>query len=202
MDLSARIWLRICTISAASAFACWIVKLAGKPSSIDGFDVEFIKGDILDGQILLKVLKDIDVVVHLAADNEVIKSVEYPENNFRVNAKGTLKLLMAMRHTGVNHIVNASTGGAIIGDVEPPVDEQMAPAPVSPYGASKLAAEGYCSAFAGSYAMTTTSLRFSNVYGPQSFHKGSVVARFLKDIRRGKPIVCIWGRNANKGLCL
>ena len=61
----------------------------------------------------------------------------------------------------------------------------MLPLPISPYGASKLAVEGYLSAFAGSYGFSACSLRFSNVYGPRSFHKGSVVALFFKKILRG-----------------
>ncbi|MFW6163840.1 MAG: NAD-dependent epimerase/dehydratase family protein, partial [Planctomycetota bacterium] len=82
----------------------------------------------------------------------------------------------------------ASTGGAIIGDCEPPVHEDMVPRPVSPYGASKLAAEGYCSAFAGSYNMNTVALRFANVYGPYSYHKGSVIAKFFKNILHDEPL--------------
>ncbi|MFN2260194.1 MAG: NAD-dependent epimerase/dehydratase family protein, partial [Parasphingopyxis sp.] len=88
----------------------------------------------------------------------------------------------------VNTIVNASTGGAIIGAAEPPVHEGMVPAPLSPYGASKLAVEGYCSAYAASYKMQAASLRFSNVYGPRSWHKGSVVAHFIKQILKGEPV--------------
>ena len=60
---------------------------------------------------------------------------------------------------------------------------------MSPYGASKLAAEGYCSAFNHSYGMKASSLRFSNVYGPRSYHKGSVVAHFFKEIIKGNDLV-------------
>jgi UDP-glucose 4-epimerase len=86
-------------------------------------------------------------------------------------------------------VVAASTGGAILGDVEPPVHERMAPEPTSPYGASKLMLEGYLSAFASSYGLSTCALRFSNIYGPRSFHKGSVVAHFYKRILAGEPLV-------------
>jgi UDP-glucose 4-epimerase len=64
----------------------------------------------------------------------------------------------------------------------------MAPHPISPYGAGKLAGEGYCSAFWGSYGLQTISLRFSNVYGPYSYHKASVVAKFLRQVQLGKPL--------------
>ena len=60
--------------------------------------------------------------------------------------------------------------------------------PLSPYGASKLAGEGYCSAYAGSFGLETIALRFSNVYGPRSTYKGSVVAKFIKNILSGIPL--------------
>jgi UDP-glucose 4-epimerase len=65
----------------------------------------------------------------------------------------------------------------------------MVPRPVSPYGASKLVGEAYCSAFFGSFGLNTVALRFSNVYGPYSYHKGSVVAQFFKNLIQGEPLV-------------
>jgi len=70
------------------------------------------------------------------------------------------------------------------------------PKPLSPYGAAKLAGEGYCSAFSGSYGLNSIALRFSNVYGPGSYHKGSVVALFFKRALGGEPLV-IYG-NGNQ----
>jgi UDP-glucose 4-epimerase len=64
----------------------------------------------------------------------------------------------------------------------------MAPHPISPYGASKLAGEGYCSAFRGAYGLPTISLRFSNIYGPFSYHKGSVIAKFFRQMQLGEPL--------------
>jgi UDP-glucose 4-epimerase len=61
--------------------------------------------------------------------------------------------------------------------------------PLAPYGASKLAGEGYCSAYFGSYGVPTVALRFSNVYGPWSYQKASVVAAFFKCLRAGEPLV-------------
>ena len=65
----------------------------------------------------------------------------------------------------------------------------MAPRPTSPYGAAKASVEAWCSAFGESYGLDSVSLRFSNVYGPMSFHKGSVVATFMRRILRGAPLV-------------
>jgi UDP-glucose 4-epimerase len=127
-------------------------------------------------------------VVHLAADTRVVDSVRDPGHNFDTNVIGTFNLLEICRELGVRRIVAASTGG-ILGDVEPPVDEQMTPQPTSPYGASKVMLEGYLSAYSSSFALSSCSLRFSNIYGPRSLHKGSVVAHFFKQILAGEPLV-------------
>lgn len=150
---------------------------------------EFVHGDIRDGELLRSVLRDVDVVAHLAADTRVVDSQRDPEENFERNVAGTFNLLMCMREVGVRRIVNASTGGAILGEAAPPIHEDMPAHPLSPYGASKLAAEAYCSAFAGSFGLDAVSLRFSNVYGPRSHRKGSVVATFFRRLLAGKELV-------------
>lgn len=162
---------------------------SGSKRDIAAFDVDFLYGDIGDRAVLERALKGVDLVVHLAADTRVIDSIAAPEHNFRTNVVGTFELLCSMRAAGVNRIVGASTGGAILGEVDPPVHEEMAPSPLSPYGAGKLATEGYYSAFAGSYGFAAASLRFSNVYGPRSYRKGSVVAHFLKRALAGEELV-------------
>lgn len=161
----------------------------GRKEYLSGFDVDIIEGDIRDEGLVRSLVGDADSIVHLAADTRVIDSIANPDLNFDVNVVGTYNLLRAAREARVKHFVFASTGGAIVGDVIPPVNESMAPHPQSPYGASKLCMEGYCSAFAGSYGMKTVSLRFSNVYGPHSYHKGSVVASFFKRILEGEPLM-------------
>jgi UDP-glucose 4-epimerase len=92
-----------------------------------------------------------------------------------------LNVLEACRHTDVSRFVFASSN-APLGRQPPPATEDKAPLPISPYGASKLAGEGYCLAYHGSWGLGTVALRFANVYGPYSAHKGSVVAKFFKDI--------------------
>jgi UDP-glucose 4-epimerase len=152
----------------------------GRREHLGNFRGEFVHGDVRDREGLARALEGVDVVVHLAADTRVIESIGNPVHNFDVNVVGGLNVLEAMRARGVRRLINASTGGAIIGDAIPPVHEQMVARPLSPYGAAKLAMEGYCSAYAGSYGIQPLSLRFSNVYGPGSRHKGSVVAAFFK----------------------
>jgi len=149
------------------------------PISPDG-PVELVVGDILDEELALRAAEGADAIVHLAANTGVLPSVEDPRGDCRKNVFGTLNYLEAARHNGVRRFVFASSGGTVVGEVEPPIHEEMAPHPVAPYGASKLAGEGYCSAYYQTFGIGTVALRFGNVYGPLSGHKNSVVARFIK----------------------
>lgn len=152
--------------------------------------VRFVAGDLRSPDDLRTALAGQHAVVHLAADTRVMDSIEDPTHNFDNNVVGTFNLLNTCRELGVSRVVAASTGGAILGEVEPPVHEEMAPMPTSPYGASKLMLEGYLSAYASSYGLSSCALRFSNIYGPRSFHKGSVVAAFFKQVLAGeRPVV-------------
>lgn len=127
------------------------------------------------------VFRDADAVIHLAATTTVQDSIADPAASFHNNVIKTQVLLDHLRHVAPNaHFIFASTGGAIIGDHDGPIGEQLAPRPRSPYGATKLAVEGLLSAYDGSYGMRAASLRFSNVYGPNSERKGSVVATFCR----------------------
>jgi UDP-glucose 4-epimerase len=130
-----------------------------------------------------------DAVVHLAAAGSVTSSLADPAANFDVNVVGTFRVLDAARLAGVPRVVAASTGGALIGDAAPPVDERSLPRPLSPYGASKLAGEGYAHAFAKAYGLRTVSLRFGNVYGPWCARKRGVFNAFFSALRRGAPLV-------------
>jgi len=161
----------------------------GKREYLNEFDVDFIEGDIRDINLVNQIMKKVDAVIHLAADTRVIDSIENPDYNFDVNVAGTYNLLCSARNHEVEKFVMASTGGALIGTASPPVNEKMVPRPISPYGASKLCGEAYCSAFAGAYGMKTVCLRFSNVYGPRSYHKGSVIAHFFKQILKHVPLI-------------
>lgn len=149
--------------------------------------VQLVVGDIIDPDICLACAKGADVVVHLAANTGVGPSVEDPVSDMKSNVLGTVNMLEAARQNRVNRFIFASSG-APVGEVNPPIHEELAPRPVSPYGAGKLAGEGYCSAYFGSYGIETVALRFGNVYGPGSSHKNSVVAKFIKHILANEPL--------------
>lgn len=151
--------------------------------------VNYIHADIADLATMRSILSGIDIIVHLAADTEVIQSIKNPSHNFSVNVVGTFNLLKLACEANVSAFINASTGGAILGEATTPIHEEIAAKPLSPYGASKLATEGYCSAFEAVYGLRTVSLRFSNVYGPGSQHKKSVIAHFLKQILKGQNLI-------------
>jgi len=155
---------------------------AGRREDLENLPVELMVGDIRHYQAVDAAMEGVKVVVHLAAHTGVVQSVEDPSLDMSINVAGTLNLLQAAVRHGVERFIFASTGGAIVGAATPPVHEAMPPCPLSPYGAGKLAGEGYCSAFWGSYGLKTVALRFSNVYGPYSYHKGSVVAKFFRQI--------------------
>jgi UDP-glucose 4-epimerase len=149
--------------------------------------VELLVGDIRNEEDCRNAVRDMDVIVHLAAQTGVIPSIENPALDCDQNVKGILNMLLAARDNNVGKFIMASSA-APLGEQDPPLHENMVPAPLAPYGASKLAGEAYCSAFHASYGLDTVVLRFSNVYGPYSFKKGSVVALFFRRALAGKPL--------------
>lgn len=145
--------------------------------------VELVTADICNKDAAKQAVKGADVIIHLAANTGVQPSICDPEMDLQVNVTGLFNYLEAAREHKVSGFVFASSG-APIGSAVPPIHEELACHPISPYGASKLAGEGYCSAYHGSYGLETVSLRFSNVYGPLSSHKGSLVAKLIRQVVR------------------
>ncbi len=170
----------------------------GDKSHLADVDAELVEGDIRDVRGLDAALEGMQAVIHLAAAGSVVMSVEDPAANFDVNVLGTFRVLDAARRAGVPRTVQASTGGALIGDATPPVDERSLPKPISPYGASKLAGEGYAHAFAKAYGMDTVALRFANVYGPWSERKRGAMTMFFRAIHAGEPIVIYGDGSASR----
>src|SRR5262249_25866544 len=148
--------------------------------------VELIVGDIGDADLAVRASAGMDVIVHLAANTGVGPSVADPRSDCFSNVVGTLNYLEACRTSGVERFVFASSG-APVGNCEPPIHEELPAHPVSPYGASKLAGEAYCSAYRHSFGVDTVALRFGNCYGPLSTLKGSVVAKFIREAFSGEP---------------
>ena len=161
----------------------------GDAAHLADVDAELVKGDIRDADVLDDAVAGCAAVIHLAAAGSVVGSVADPQANFEANVVGTFRVLDAARRHGVARVVQASTGGALIGDATPPVDERSLPKPLSPYGASKLAGEGYAHAFARTYGLRTVAVRFGNVYGPWCGRKRGVLNVFFEALRSGAPLV-------------
>jgi len=158
----------------------------GYPGTANSPRIELIVGDVCDAALVQRAAERMDVLVHLAANTGVGPSIVDPRLDCITNVIGTLNCLEGCRHGGVRRFVFASSG-APIGNCEPPIHEELPAHPVSPYGASKLAGEAYCSAYNHSFGIDTVALRFGNCYGPFSTHKGSVVAKFIREAIAGQP---------------
>lgn len=133
-----------------------------------------------------------DAISHQAAQISVSASTRDPQKDARINVEGTLNVLEAAVKSGVQHLVFASTGGAIYGELPPPERGRIGrqPVPLSPYACSKLAVEGYLGYYRHAFGLKSTILRYANVYGPRQDPHGEagVVAIFCQRMLAGEPI--------------
>jgi UDP-glucose 4-epimerase len=159
----------------------------GSRDALGSLPVQLETGDVRDPAAVGNAISRCEWVVHLAASTSVLESLHDPWLTFDVNVRGTVVVLEEAVRANVERFVFASSNAAL-GETEPPIDESKPARPLSPYGASKLAGEGYCAGYHGSYGMGTVSLRFANAYGPRSDHKTSVVAKFLRNLIAGRPL--------------
>lgn len=145
--------------------------------------VRFYKNSLNDYHQVLDFCYKQDVLIHLAANTGVLPSIKSPIMDMENNINTTLYCLEAAKNSGVKKFVFASSG-AVIGEGKPPFKETDTTNPLSPYGVSKLCGENYCKYYNYMYGdiFNTVCLRFSNVYGPHSLHKNSVVGKFIREI--------------------
>ena len=138
---------------------------SGDPSVLDNA-VAFTRGDVRDIPKLWTLLRDVEVVYHLAARVSVSESVLYPVEYNEVNVGGTVSLMTAARDAGVRRVVLASSGTVYGEQEEQPVKESALVQPPNPYAVSKLASEYYLSALGALYDIQVVMLRIFNAYGP------------------------------------
>ncbi|MBW3578463.1 MAG: NAD-dependent epimerase/dehydratase family protein [Actinobacteria bacterium] len=139
----------------------------GSRANLHGVDrCQLIQGSILDPATLDAALQRAAAVVHLAARPSVPRSLEDPLASHRVNATGTVEVLEAVRRAGCPHAVLASSSSVYGAEATLPKHERLAPAPLSPYAASKLASEAYALAYGHSFGVPVLAFRFFNVFGP------------------------------------
>src|SRR5260370_17773966 len=136
-------------LSANSAYDIVVLDnlSAGQRRPIFPRGVQFTCGDFTDKATVTECLQGVDTVVHLAALSGVIDSVEDPRPSFEVNVAGSFQLLVLARAANVRRLINASTGGALLGEAASPLSEVLAPSPHTPYDYSNISAVGSCSAY-------------------------------------------------------
>jgi UDP-glucose 4-epimerase len=147
-------------------------------------DVEIVLGDLADQTVIDASLDGgVSAIVHLAAVTSVLGSLARPELTYRTNVAATASLLEAARAAGVGTLVFASTNAVVGPMAGPAIAESDTPRPLTPYGATKAAAEMLMSAYTESYGLRCACLRLTNVYGLGMQAKDSIVARLMRAIR-------------------
>lgn len=153
--------------------------------------VEVMEGTILDPALLDQAFAGASAVVHLAARSSVPRSVDNPMATHAANATGTMEVLEAVRRAGGPYLVLASSSSVYGANPVLPKHEGLAPMPVSPYAASKLATESYALAHAACYGLHVLAFRFFNVFGPLQPPRhtyAAVVPAFVSAAVEGRPL--------------
>jgi UDP-glucose 4-epimerase len=151
--------------------------------------IELLEGDIRDDKLMARATAGVEVVYHEAAIASVPQSMAEPLENHAVNATGTWRVLEAARHAGVRRVVYAASSAAYGDEPTLPKVETMAPAPISPYGATKLAGEVALQVYARAFGLETVALRYFNVFGPRQDPKSeyaAVIPKFITAALAGK----------------
>ena len=168
---------------------------SGRAENLAGIEaVELVEGSILDDPLLDKFVADVDAVVHLAARPSVPRSIADPVASHVANADGTVSVLEAIRRRPAQdrpHLIVASSSSVYGANPGLPKREDMVPQPMSPYAASKLAAEAYSLSYARSFGMQVLVFRFFNVFGPfqpADHAYAAVVPAFISAALRGEPL--------------
>jgi len=163
-----------------------------------------VEGDILDASVLDRAFAGADVVFHEAAIPSVPRSLAAPLASHNANATGTLNVLEAARRCQVRRVVYAGSSSAYGEPPSLPVVESMAPAPLSPYAASKLAGEHYCRVYARVFGVQAVILRYFNVFGPRqdpNSQYAAVIPRFITAALQGQPATVFGDGEQSRDFC-
>jgi len=146
----------------------------------------FREGDIRDTRTLRQITKNIDLIFHEAAQPGLRYSLKHPRIVHDINVNGTVNILEAARRNEVEKVIFASSSSVYGEPKYLPLDESHPTSPYSPYAASKLAAEHYCTAYHTSYGLNVVSLRYFSVYGPRQ-RPDLVIRAVTERLRKDKP---------------
>lgn len=163
----------------------------GNLRNLEGLDVDFTEGSLLDCDVVTSAARGVDSIVHLGAIPSVPRSIANPRASHEANTTGTLNVLEAAREVGVEHVVVASSSSVYGSNPKLPKSEFDWTRPMSPYAVSKQATEGYALAYQFSYGLKTLAFRFFNVYGPAQAADhayAAVIPKFLDAALHGRPL--------------
>jgi UDP-glucose 4-epimerase len=163
----------------------------GSIENLRGLDVTVVEGTVLDPATLDRAMREASAVVHLAARPSVPRSIADPMASHLTNATGTVEVLEAARRVGDVHVVVASSSSVYGANPTLPKHEELAPLPLSPYAASKLATESYALAYQHAFGLPALAFRFFNVFGPlqSAGHAyAAVVPAFVSAALAGQPL--------------
>ena len=156
-------------------------------------NINFLQGSILDSDFLDDAFTNTEYVFHQAAFVSVPRSVVEPKICCETNINGTLNVLESSKNAGVKKVVYAASSSAYGETPTLPKVETMVPSPLSPYAISKLTGEYYCRVYNSVYNLSTTSLRYFNIYGPRqdpTSQYAAVIPNFITSVLKGEsPIV-------------
>jgi len=166
----------------------------GTLANVNRERVEFVEGDVTDEKCVRDSLQGVDVVFHEAAQINPARAVVDPLFDFRVNAEGTLKLVLACIQAKVKKLIMACTN--VYGNADVPAMSEDLPtlsvrgSLLSPYAASKVAAEAYLKVANDELGLPTVRLRYFNVFGPRQITKSEsgVIAIFAREALAGNPL--------------
>jgi UDP-glucose 4-epimerase len=183
----------ICDMLAGTGSTVKIIDNFSSSLSNRNTDVEIIRGDIRDRDLVKGLVSEADVVIHCAAQIYVTQSVEDPGFDADNNIMGTLNLLDAARHANIERFIYFSSAAVYGETTSLPVGEGHLQNPMSPYGVSKLAGEKYALAFHKVYGLPTTAIRPFNIYSPRqdpSNPYSGVISKFIDRIGKGqRPVI-------------
>ena len=142
----------------------------------------FIKGDVLDYELINNAVKDKDVIFHEAAITSVPYSIKHPILTNEINVKGTLMLLESCLNSDVERFIFASSAAVYGGQKFSLLREDMVPNQKCPYSVSKFTSENYAKLYFELYGLNTICLRYFNVYGPRARIDQGVISVFINKI--------------------
>jgi len=163
----------------------------GYRRNLDGLDVEFIEGSILDREAVKRAVEGVDYIFHLAALISVPESMSKPQECVDLNVTGLLNVLTAAAEAKVTKLVLASSAAIYGNNPTVPKVETMFPEPLSPYAVTKLDGEYYCDLFTRTTSLETACLRFFNVFGPRQDPNSAYAAAvpiFIRKALDGQPL--------------